>query len=187
MDSPRRYKMRIRRQRCVRASPSTTTLECLNLSRIERSLAAPSPQRERFLAIFAPQRRSTSDQEADDHRTIVVGEFDQSGFRDKAAKLNQLPRSLARFTCQARVSCRARLASTRLRIACIRRSAAGTATSAARSFARLAAKERRARLAPALRHARILYLCRTEQSTRQNVGIVRWSRNFGQGAKLIPA
>ena len=76
---------------CCRGLASVGTLACIG---IERSLAAPPPQRERFLAILAPQRRSTSDQEAENHGSVIVGQLDQPGLCDQSAQFDQLPRSL---------------------------------------------------------------------------------------------
>ena len=60
---------------------------------VERSLPAPPPRAERSLAIDAAQRCRCFDHHAENHSAVVVGQLDQTGLGDEAAKLDQLARS----------------------------------------------------------------------------------------------
>ena len=61
--------------------------------RIERAFAAPLPERERGVRIVAPHLGGQFQQCAIDRRTIVISEFDQAGFMDEAAQLDQVARA----------------------------------------------------------------------------------------------
>lgn len=61
----------------------------------EGALAAPSPKRKRLIAGFATQRCRGFDQQSENCRPIVIGQFDQARFRNQATQFDQLPRALA--------------------------------------------------------------------------------------------
>ncbi len=74
----------------------------------ERPLAAPPPQRQMLLAVLTAELCCSFDEQAEDRRTIVVGQLNKPGLGNQAAKLDQLPRPLPSFHLPlARVSARA--------------------------------------------------------------------------------
>ncbi|GAA0318333.1 hypothetical protein GCM10009087_30970 [Sphingomonas oligophenolica] len=59
------------------------------------AFSAPPPEQKLLPTIRAPQLRGGIEQCAENRGAVVIGEFDQSGLRDQAAKLDQLTCSFA--------------------------------------------------------------------------------------------
>ena len=70
---------------------------CVGSVRFECASAAPSPKAQRLVAPVATQCRGCLNEQTEDHRSIIVGEFDQSGFRDQAAEFDKVSRPFAAF------------------------------------------------------------------------------------------
>ena len=71
-------------------SPSVQTMP-------ERSASAPAPHRQCPITAFATERLRRVKKRTVENSTVVVREFNQSGFRYKTPKLNQLTSALAPF------------------------------------------------------------------------------------------
>lgn len=63
--------------------------------RFERALASPPPQQQRPFLVITTQPCRRLDQQPEDHRTIVIGEFDQPRLCNEPAELDQLAGALA--------------------------------------------------------------------------------------------
>jgi hypothetical protein len=61
----------------------------------ESSLTSTLLEHNCSIAIFATQSRRGADQQSEDNRPVIIGQFDQAGFRNQAAELDKLPGSLA--------------------------------------------------------------------------------------------